>query len=176
MGAPGGEPDRGYRDGPQHEPAKERLVEGQAHRDEVGDVGVTALEAVAARGGRRLTLLVGVRVVQHLGARDVVGIGGRLEGTVNIAKNRRLPWTTVEAGFITNAPMDTVAVSVLDRDYDRDRDASNGNQPPAYRTTDELQEMRDAFAAPLEEEVADEYEAAFDRAVRKRFSILRPGG
>jgi len=42
--------------------------------------------------------------------------------------------------------------------------------------TDELEEMRDAFAATLEEEVADEYESAFDKAVRKRFSILRAGG
>jgi len=42
--------------------------------------------------------------------------------------------------------------------------------------TDELEEMRDAFAGTLDEEAADEYEAAFDRAVRKRFPILRAGG
>jgi hypothetical protein len=42
--------------------------------------------------------------------------------------------------------------------------------------TDELEEMRDAFAATLEDAVADEYEAAFDRAVRKRFPVLRASG
>lgn len=42
--------------------------------------------------------------------------------------------------------------------------------------TDELGEMRDAFAAVLEEDAADEYEAAFDRAFRKRFPLLRAGG
>ena len=42
--------------------------------------------------------------------------------------------------------------------------------------TDELEEMRDAFAATLEEGTAEEYEAAFDRAARKRFTILRAGG
>jgi hypothetical protein len=38
---------------------------------------------------------------------------------------------------------------------------------------DELDEMRDAFAATLEEDAADEYEAAFGKAVRKRFPRLR---
>ncbi len=42
--------------------------------------------------------------------------------------------------------------------------------------TDELEEMRDAFAATLDEAVAEEYEAGFDKAVRKRFPILRAGG
>jgi hypothetical protein len=42
--------------------------------------------------------------------------------------------------------------------------------------TDELEEMRDAFVATLDETIADEYESAFDRAVRKRFPILRGGG
>jgi hypothetical protein len=42
--------------------------------------------------------------------------------------------------------------------------------------TDELEEMRDAFAATLDETIADEYESAFDRAVRKRFPIFRAGG
>jgi hypothetical protein len=42
--------------------------------------------------------------------------------------------------------------------------------------TDELGEMRDAFAAVLEEDAADEYAAAFDRAFRKRFPLLRAGG
>jgi hypothetical protein len=38
---------------------------------------------------------------------------------------------------------------------------------------DELDEMRDAFAATLEEEAADEYETAFGKAVRKRFPRFR---
>jgi hypothetical protein len=38
---------------------------------------------------------------------------------------------------------------------------------------DELDEMRDAFAATLEEDAADEYEAAFGKAVRKRFPRFR---
>ena len=42
--------------------------------------------------------------------------------------------------------------------------------------TDELGEMRDAFAGVLDEDSADEYEAAFDRAYRKRFPLLRAGG
>ncbi len=42
--------------------------------------------------------------------------------------------------------------------------------------TDELEEMRDAFAAALEPSGAEEYEAAFDRAVRKRFTVLRAAG
>ncbi len=42
--------------------------------------------------------------------------------------------------------------------------------------TDELEEMRDAFAAVLEEDAAEEYTAAFDRAVRKRLPVLRAGG
>jgi hypothetical protein len=42
--------------------------------------------------------------------------------------------------------------------------------------TDELEEMRDAFAAVLEEDAAEEYTAAFDRAFRKRFPLLRAGG
>lgn len=42
--------------------------------------------------------------------------------------------------------------------------------------TDELEEMRDAFAAALDEAAAEEYTAAFDRAFRKRFPILRAGG
>ena len=42
--------------------------------------------------------------------------------------------------------------------------------------TEELEEMRDAFAATLEDAVADEYEAAFDRAARKRFPVLRASG
>lgn len=41
--------------------------------------------------------------------------------------------------------------------------------------TDELAEMRDAFAAVLEEEAAEEYERAFDLASRKRFPRFRPG-
>jgi len=40
--------------------------------------------------------------------------------------------------------------------------------------TDELAEMRDAFAAVLEEDAAAEYEEAFDRAARKRFPRFRP--
>lgn len=42
--------------------------------------------------------------------------------------------------------------------------------------TDELGEMRDSFAAALDEDAAEEYEAAFDRAFRKRFPVLRAGG
>jgi hypothetical protein len=42
--------------------------------------------------------------------------------------------------------------------------------------TDELGEMRDSFAAVLDEEAAEEYAAAFDRAFRKRFPLLRAGG
>jgi flagellar motility protein MotE (MotC chaperone) len=42
--------------------------------------------------------------------------------------------------------------------------------------TDELEEMRDAYAATLDDEAAEEYEGAFDRAFRKRFPILRTGG
>jgi hypothetical protein len=42
--------------------------------------------------------------------------------------------------------------------------------------TDELAEMRDAFAATLDEEAAEKYEQAFDRAARKRVPILRAGG
>ena len=42
--------------------------------------------------------------------------------------------------------------------------------------TDELEEMRDAFAATLDDEAAGEYEEAFDRAFRKRFPVLRAGG
>ncbi len=42
--------------------------------------------------------------------------------------------------------------------------------------TDELTEMRDAFAAVLDEDTAEEYEQAFDRAFRKRFRTLRAGG
>jgi hypothetical protein len=42
--------------------------------------------------------------------------------------------------------------------------------------TDELEEMRDAFAATLDESAANEYEAAFDGAVRKRFAVLRAAG
>ena len=34
---------------------------------------------------------------------------------------------------------------------------------------DELEEMRDAFAATLDEDAAEEYEHAFGRAARKRF-------
>ncbi len=34
--------------------------------------------------------------------------------------------------------------------------------------TDRLAELRDAYAAALEEDAAAEYEAAFDRGVRKR--------
>jgi hypothetical protein len=40
--------------------------------------------------------------------------------------------------------------------------------------TDELAEMRDSFAAVLEEDAAEEYEQAFDRAARKRFPRFRP--
>jgi hypothetical protein len=42
--------------------------------------------------------------------------------------------------------------------------------------TDELDEMRDAYTATLDEEAAEEYEQAFDRAFRKRFPVLRTGG
>jgi hypothetical protein len=42
--------------------------------------------------------------------------------------------------------------------------------------TDELEEMRDAFAATLDEDAAEEYTAAFERAFRKRFPLLRAGG
>ena len=42
--------------------------------------------------------------------------------------------------------------------------------------TDELEEMRDAFAATLDDDAAGEYEESFDRAFRKRFAILRVGG
>jgi hypothetical protein len=42
--------------------------------------------------------------------------------------------------------------------------------------TDELGEMRDAFAAALEEDAAAEYAQAFDRISRKRFPELRAGG
>jgi DNA repair ATPase RecN len=42
--------------------------------------------------------------------------------------------------------------------------------------TAELEEMRDTFAATLDDEAADEYEHGFDRAFRKRFPILRAGG
>jgi hypothetical protein len=42
--------------------------------------------------------------------------------------------------------------------------------------TDELGEMRDAFAATLDDEAAEEYESAFERAFRKRFPVLRAGG
>jgi hypothetical protein len=36
--------------------------------------------------------------------------------------------------------------------------------------------MRDAYAAGLDGEAAEEYEESFDRAFRKRFPILRAGG
>ena len=42
--------------------------------------------------------------------------------------------------------------------------------------TDELEEMRDTFAATLDDDPAAEYEEAFDRAFRKRFPLLRAGG
>jgi hypothetical protein len=42
--------------------------------------------------------------------------------------------------------------------------------------TAELEEMRDAFAAVLADDAAEEYEQAFGRAFRKRFPILRAGG
>jgi hypothetical protein len=42
--------------------------------------------------------------------------------------------------------------------------------------TDELEEMRDAFAATLDDEAAKDYEQAYDRAWRKRFPILRAAG
>lgn len=42
--------------------------------------------------------------------------------------------------------------------------------------TDELEEMREAFAATLAEDAVEEYEAAFHRAARKRFPILRAAG
>ena len=42
--------------------------------------------------------------------------------------------------------------------------------------TDELEEMRDTFAAALDDEAAEEYEQAFDRAFRRRFPLLRAGG
>jgi hypothetical protein len=42
--------------------------------------------------------------------------------------------------------------------------------------TDELEELRDTFAATLDDEAAEEYEQAFDRAFRKRFPVLRAGG
>jgi hypothetical protein len=42
--------------------------------------------------------------------------------------------------------------------------------------TDDLEEIRDAFAGTLDEAAAEEYEDAFDRAFRKRFPVLRAGG
>jgi hypothetical protein len=42
--------------------------------------------------------------------------------------------------------------------------------------TDELEEMREAYAATLDGEAAEDYEQAFDRAFRKRFPVLRAGG
>jgi hypothetical protein len=42
--------------------------------------------------------------------------------------------------------------------------------------TDELAGMRDAYAATLDDEAAEEYEQAFDRAARKRFPVLGAGG
>jgi hypothetical protein len=42
--------------------------------------------------------------------------------------------------------------------------------------TEELEELRDAFATTLEEDAKEEYTAAFDRAFRKRFPALRAGG
>jgi hypothetical protein len=42
--------------------------------------------------------------------------------------------------------------------------------------TDEVEAMRDSFAAALDEDAAEEYAAAFDRASRKRFPVLRAGG
>ena len=36
--------------------------------------------------------------------------------------------------------------------------------------------MRDSFAASLDEDAAEEYTAAFDRAYRKRFGVLRASG
>ena len=41
---------------------------------------------------------------------------------------------------------------------------------------DELEELRDAFAATLPEDTAEEYEGAFDRGARKRFAMLRALG
>jgi hypothetical protein len=41
---------------------------------------------------------------------------------------------------------------------------------------DELGELRDTFASTLPEDMADEYERAFDRAARKRFTMLRALG
>jgi hypothetical protein len=41
---------------------------------------------------------------------------------------------------------------------------------------DELGELRDAFASALPEETGEEYERAFDRAARKRFTMLRALG
>jgi hypothetical protein len=42
--------------------------------------------------------------------------------------------------------------------------------------TDELGEMRDAFAGTLAEDLAEEYAGTFDQAARKRFPVLRAGG
>ena len=42
--------------------------------------------------------------------------------------------------------------------------------------TDELEERRDTFAATLDEDAAEEYEASFERAYRKRFPVLRAAG
>jgi hypothetical protein len=42
--------------------------------------------------------------------------------------------------------------------------------------TDELEEMRDAFAATLDVHAAEEYEQAFAHAYRRRFPVLRAVG
>jgi hypothetical protein len=69
----------------------------------------------------------------------IANVGGQLEGSVDIAQNRRLPWQTVNATMATNAAMESVLVEIVDRDYDFDRDDSNGIQQPAYRSASATQ-------------------------------------
>ena len=56
-------------------------------------------------------------------------VPGLLTGSVLIAKNARLPWTTLDASITGNAPLQTVAIEVFDHLDPTSYESDNGNQP-----------------------------------------------
>jgi hypothetical protein len=65
-----------------------------------------------------------------LGVHATIGnVPGQLDGTVTMAENARLPWTTVSASMSGNAPLQSVAVEVADQNNAVNYENNTGTQP-----------------------------------------------
>jgi hypothetical protein len=70
----------------------------------------------------------------NLGVHGEIGnIPGRFDGSLTMAQNARMPWTTFDTSFEGSTPLQSVLVEVVDRTFDADSNTP-GNQQVRYES------------------------------------------